>query len=418
MQLQEISEIHIGNEPFDRTVTVFFNNKESTTFDWVFLRDNCTCPQCFHNETKQRIFDTFNQLPFLMERNKDGTVTYTNDMPQDVSFKIDSDSLMVTWQDGHISKFSSEWLYSHSYAPSLQHKRLELPVKVYWDAKDFKDLSQDRFNVKYSALTEKHTGSLLTVLKEIHTYGFTFVHDVPVSLEATQKVSELISIIRPTHYDLGVWDFTSDLSKKDTAYTSLAIDMHTDGNYWYELPGLQLFHMLEHSNGSGGETRIVDVAKIVDVLFSLAKSSPSWETTYKVLTQQPIKFHQAGEVDNCFTQQSYPTLSLDSQGRLVQCRWNTSDRSSMIPDAPGTFTKSQVYEALYRFNALINDPEYFVQFQLSPGTILVFDNWRVLHARTEFTGRRRLCGSYLTRDDYLARLRSMSFEREELLNSM
>jgi hypothetical protein len=32
--------------------------------------------------------------------------------------------------------------------------------------------------------------------------------------------------------------------------------------------------------------------------------------------------------------------------------------------------------------------------QLKPGRPLIFDNWRILHGRSAFTGNRRICGGY------------------------
>ena len=37
----------------------------------------------------------------------------------------------------------------------------------------------------------------------------------------------------------------------------------------------------------------------------------------------------------------------------------------------------------------------------------VFDNFRVLHGRSSFTGERRLCGAYVAADDYRSRLRGL-----------
>ena len=45
------------------------------------------------------------------------------------------------------------------------------------------------------------------------------------------------------------------------------------------------------------------------------------------------------------------------------------------------------------------------EFMLEPGTILTFDNWRVLHARASLTGYRQLCGGYHNREDFESRLR-------------
>lgn len=40
----------------------------------------------------------------------------------------------------------------------------------------------------------------------------------------------------------------------------------------------------------------------------------------------------------------------------------------------------------------------------------VFDNHRVLHGRSSFTGERRLCGGYIAGDDYRSRLRGLELQ--------
>lgn len=40
------------------------------------------------------------------------------------------------------------------------------------------------------------------------------------------------------------------------------------------------------------------------------------------------------------------------------------------------------------------------RFQLEPGTVCIFDNWRLLHGRTEFTGRRHMVGCYVARNEF------------------
>ena len=62
------------------------------------------------------------------------------------------------------------------------------------------------------------------------------------------------------------------------------------------------------------------------------------------------------------------------------------------------------YEAIRMWNRLLKsaDSEYWVQ--LSPGTAVVVDNHRVLHGRSSFTGRRRMCGAYIGLDEYRSKL--------------
>ncbi|SCU99058.1 LADA_0H17304g1_1 [Lachancea dasiensis] len=408
-----IESIDHADSVFNSTITVQCLGGCKTTFHLIYLMDNCVAPESLHPQTKQRITDVFNGP--LME-SRSGFANANKCVQQlfsESQFEIHENELVCRWRAGQASQFSEEWLVSHSYLPKLYSDHHFLPKWSTWDSEKFKHVVNEGPIYNYPQLP----AILPDLMKDIYTYGFGFIEKVPATLEATKEVSELISIVRPTHYDLGVWDFTSDLAKNDTAYTTLGIDMHTDGNYWNEPPGLQLFHLLEHSSGSGGETRIVDVAKVVEIISDLSNEDESWKTTLQVLTKQPIAFHQAGEKESCFTQSQFPILTMSRSGQLQQCRWNNSDRSPQFPQ-PLLFSVGAIYEALFRFNTLINDPTNYVQFQLSPGKILVFDNWRVLHARNSFTGYRRLCGSYLTRDDFLARLRGFTTDREVLLNAL
>jgi trimethyllysine dioxygenase len=45
--------------------------------------------------------------------------------------------------------------------------------------------------------------------------------------------------------------------------------------------------------------------------------------------------------------------------------------------------------------------------------VLLFDNWRVLHARDAYTGYRRLAGVYLNKEDVESRLRHLRSQAGE-----
>jgi len=62
------------------------------------------------------------------------------------------------------------------------------------------------------------------------------------------------------------------------------------------------------------------------------------------------------------------------------------------------------YEAIRIWNQLLTsaDSEYWVQ--LGPGTAVVVDNHRVLHGRSAFDGKRRMCGAYIGVDEYRSKL--------------
>lgn len=42
------------------------------------------------------------------------------------------------------------------------------------------------------------------------------------------------------------------------------------------------------------------------------------------------------------------------------------------------------------------------RFKLEPGTVCIVDNWRLLHGRTAYSGRRQMVGCYVARSEFLS----------------
>lgn len=140
--------------------------------------------------------------------------------------------------------------------------------------------------------------------------------------------------------------------------------------------------------------------------------------SYDLLTKIPVPAHSAGEEKVCIQPDiAQPVLKLDANGELIQVRWNQSDRSCMDSwsnpeDVP------KFYAALRHWYKIISSPENEIFYQLRPGQCLIFDNWRCFHSRTEFTGKRRLCGAYINRDDFVSKLRILTLGREKVLETL
>lgn len=156
--------------------------------------------------------------------------------------------------------------------------------------------------------------------------GFCFVDGCPPTPEATQALLERIGPIRTTHYG-GFYDFTSDLSSKDTAYTSEALDVHTDTNYFTDPAGLQMFHLLSHE-GTGGETQLADGFRAANFLYR------HYPKLYNVLSRQTMFFHSSGnEGTSIQPARPVPTLVHDANEKyLSQVRWNNADRGAFVTD--------------------------------------------------------------------------------------
>ncbi|XP_075265448.1 uncharacterized protein LOC142357814, partial [Convolutriloba macropyga] len=65
------------------------------------------------------------------------------------------------------------------------------------------------------------------------------------------------------------------------------------------------------------------------------------------------------------------------------------------------------YEALRKFSKLANSKDSVFRTLLSADTMLVFDNWRILHGRTAFKGERKLVGCYIPYEDWVAKARGI-----------
>lgn len=222
----------------------------------------------------------------------------------------------------------------------------------------------------------------------------------PVSPEKTKELLERIAFIRLTHYG-GFYDFTSDLTMKDTAYTSLALGAHTDTTYFTDPAGLQMFHLLSHTDGEGGASLLVDGFQAAKIL---KKESPK---SFHILSSLPISWHASGNEGITITPaKRFPVLNFGTDPRgeilgmsphseeLLQVRWNNDDRGIVSIKGREKVLAEQWYEAARKFDEILKREEMQYWAQLEPGRPVIFDNWRVLHGRSAFTGKRRMCGGY------------------------
>ncbi|ODV78650.1 Trimethyllysine dioxygenase [Suhomyces tanzawaensis NRRL Y-17324] len=380
-------------------LTIEWADGQTSRFHHVWLRDYCHCEKCYFSATKQRLFNL-------------ATID-AGIRPESVASS--ASSVSIVWsQDAHQSVYDANWLFLHSYQPRLipvdakVKDEKELLRRQLWQVKDIEhNLPLVDFSEVVGASDD---APIRDWSLKIWKHGFCMIDNVPVTPEDTEKLCEALSYIRPTHYG-GFWDFTSDLSKADTAYTNVDISCHTDGTYWSDTPGLQLFHLLYH-DGTGGTTSLVDAFKCAEILRSQHPES------FDLLTRIPIPAHSAGEEKVCIQPDiAQPVFKLDLDGNLLQVRWNQSDRSTMDnwhnpEDVP------RFYEAIRRWVAIINNPENELFYQLKPGQCLIFDNWRCFHSRTEFTGKRRMCGAYINRDDFVSGLRLMVLGRDAVVGAI
>ncbi|CAP91339.1 Pc13g02700 [Penicillium rubens Wisconsin 54-1255] len=337
-------------------------------FGRFFLRENCQCPKCIHPDTMQRISDTFS-------------------IPQNVkieSIEHNDNMVEIKWSDNHLGLYSYDWLYAHAQSDVYISKTnpVSYPTRIRRFSPVMDPDQSPR--VKYDDVMSDDE-SLHIWLSHIWDQGFCFVDDVPINPEATQYLIERIAFIRNTHYG-GFWDFTADLTFKDTAYTNEFLGAHTDNTYFTDPARLQLFHLLSHTEGSGGENLLIDGFAAAQQLRDESHKD------YVQLVKHRQPWHASGNEDICIQPSAMaPVFSIHpDMDKLYQIRWNNYDRAPKTDWSASEQTSW--YRAARHYNEILQTREMWTK--LKPGSALI------------------------NNDDYISRLRLLKFGRKEMLDNL
>ncbi len=333
-----------------------------------WLRANCPCPACLDPGSGQRL------------------VTIT-DQPADVSFGSvtgDADSYHVTFApDGHRAVIGKSWLTA-ALAP-VRASRTE-DAKRLWAAADFPDGPPRN---RWARASDDHHASCLEALL---TDGFVLLTAVPATPGMVLEVAASVGYVRETNYGK-LFDVQATVDPANLAFTALAIAPHTDNPYRDPMPTVQLLHCLA-SAAEGGDSGLVDGFLAAGLLRA---EDPA---AFAILSSTPVTFRYADKTADL--QATMPMIGLDPRGRIREVRFNNRSleplRSPGGPPEPGA--ADAFYRAYRAFAELLARPELMLTFRLEPGDCVVFDNTRVLHARTAFTasGHRHLQGCYADLD--------------------
>ncbi|XP_056141063.1 trimethyllysine dioxygenase, mitochondrial [Lampris incognitus] len=350
-------------------------------FVYVWLRDHCRSASCYNSKTNQRSLDTAS--------------VDLNIRP--AKSRVDDGHLFLTWPDGHVTKYSLSWLAENSYEGRRQSA---IQPRILWDSDSYTNSNVPSANWdKFMSCDDE----LKKFLQSFLLYGIAFVEGVPATVDATETVTQRVSLIRETLYGR-MWSFTSDFSRGDTAYTKLALDRHTDTSYFQEPCGIQVFHCLKHE-GTGGRTLLVDG------FFSAEKVLQQSPENFELLTRVPIRHEYVETTGNHRNHMVGigPVLNVYPwNNEIYMIRYNNYDRS-VINTVPHDVVQ-RWYAAHRELTTELRRPENELWVKLTPGKVLFIDNWRVMHGRESFTGLRQLCGCYLTRDDVLNTARSLGLQ--------
>jgi len=139
---------------------------------------------------------------------------------------------------------------------------------------------------------------------------------------------------------------------------------------------------------------IVDGFQIADTIKKIDPES------YEFLTKFPFEWYFTAPDQNI--RYYKPVITVGHENNIEQIRFNDLDRAP-----PPTLSEKELtayYKALNLFSELINKKENKFEIALTPGKVLIVNNWRVLHARSSYEGKRRICGCYVAIDQFRSKL--------------
>eukprot|EP00929_Paragymnodinium_shiwhaense_P002128 TRINITY_DN102328_c0_g1_i1.p1 TRINITY_DN102328_c0_g1~~TRINITY_DN102328_c0_g1_i1.p1 ORF type:complete len:430 (-),score=70.44 TRINITY_DN102328_c0_g1_i1:257-1546(-) len=336
--------------------------------------------------------------------------------------KFQDGQLQVTFSDGHESLFCLDRIHKevHQFdeAP-LQVPTYTKPKPKLWTAKDYVLPKFDHDEVI------SNPEARLSLLQELIEGGQVLVRNVPRQDGEVVRFARTLSTVRGTDWgDVFNVKTKPDLVggakvMKDLAYTPFGIGFHTDNPYRYPTPDYQLLHAIDHCECPEGEhpcsgctvtNQMVDGFAVAE---QLRQEDPEG---FRLMCEVPVRFeNDAGGQDSAlvhvaphFTLENMFGKTSQAVPKIDSIRYSPKSGQYAPPLDPATL--QAFYNARRRFSELLHDANNMISLQFRPGDLLMFNNLRVLHARSSIAptdGERWLQGCYVDRDGLW-----LNFERE------
>ncbi len=336
-----------------------------------WLRERVNSENFLDQKTQQRLFD-----PTMLKNSSE--ISKVN---------ISGKFLEISFKDGAYAKLVIENILKEFE----KDNELYFINKISWKS-DFQNNNIYKFNKNF--FEEK---IMYESLLDFYKYGFVIFENVPTQDNFIVNFANSIGSIRRTNFG-EFFNVKSKPNPNDLAYTSLPLAPHTDNPYRKPVPCIQLLHCIENEVG-GGLSTLVDGLAVTE---ELKKEHPSF---FQILTEIKVRFQFVD--DNVVLEDWAEMIQLDENKRLKQVRF--SPRLDFVP----LMDKEKLelyYAARNKISEMYNSEKFRIEFKLKPGDLLMMDNYRLLHGRTEYNaneGNRFLQGCYIDYDSTEGKLKHL-----------
>ncbi|KAJ1998085.1 hypothetical protein GGI04_002641 [Coemansia thaxteri] len=391
-------------------------------YHYFWLRHNCLCLSgCRHPSTKERIIDAaavpleIRPLRAALADDSDGTPAVSFFWAP-IATKDDAGNLVVHDEYEHVSTFPVQWLRDNAYGANRTHTHELPPHDAELVTIDYAAYLQEHADSK-NGLRLNSTGSVLykaALHDRISKYGVAVIRNrgndtEDIILDFIDADAEVIS----THFgriEHLRTDNTENVNNDQLGYTNSAVRLHTDQCYASTVPGFQFLHCIRPAD-AGGENYFVHAESAANYL----KTEVS-RRAYELLTTVPVRFDRKQSKFHALHVSPILRLSdkvdpATNERRLAQVRYSYFTQAAQT-NVPFSELR-EWYEAQQVWDKLLYRDDFQLKAGLHAGDVVIYDNYRVLHARNGFTGPRHMAGVYLSAADlwrHLGRAKKESLE--------
>ncbi|WP_170334429.1 TauD/TfdA family dioxygenase [Ruegeria arenilitoris] len=357
---------------------VVWEDGHESRFHPIWLRHQCWCLDCGTPETGVRGI----------------RLHHIDEGIRIESARVEGDTILVIWPDGHRSEYAARWLRNHCYSDSERSRRRVRPV--LWDRSINADIP-----VGSLVEAEGDPAARLKILETVRDYGFCKIVEAPTDKAESQRMIQLVGAQRQTHY--GTYTLKKKKTVTNVGDTTGPLDPHVDEPYRYAAIGITVFQVLRPSSNGGAST-------LVDGFEAVRRLKEKWPEDFDLLCNMRVTCQRFDPGDNSHGNMRWyksrlPIIQRDDQGEVCGVRMNERQISPL--DVPADQVVP-AYRALKRLFDLLYSNDLRLTLDLKAGEGLLFDNQRLLHGRTGFTPEtppRAVLTSSVDLDDFHSSLR-------------
>ena len=295
----------------------------------------------------------------------------------------DGSSVRVAFEDGAVGEFGVAAL-CHDLGLSTTGWTWASPLHVLsarepWSLDTLPMETLRQFDVDGA---DSQSVMLGKIAQQMLVYGAAVIRNVPRDAGEVARFTKQLGVVRETEWGL-VFDVKTEQNQggvmtEDLAYTNSAIDMHFDNVYRDPVPGYWCLHCLE--SGNGGDTS--GLSMISDGVYAAETLRAEDPAAFDVLTRVKVTFKYESPGETALITH-VPHILLADDGVTI-AKLTYSGRLDSVNGAAYSYeTLDAYYKARARWLKIVR--ANVIQFKLAAGDLVILDNQRVMHGRTEIT---------------------------------